>query len=172
MRIAILGNSGSGKSTLARWLATRAAVALLDLDTVAWQPGQIAVARSPEVARRDVRAFCGKNDGWVVEGCYATLIGVALEFEPRLIFLNPGEAQCLEYCSARPWESHKYASKEEQDERLSFLLSWVSEYYRRDGELSLAGHRRCFEEYAGAKSELYAQPTLDPPSAEVRSWLS
>jgi len=72
MRIAILGNSGSGKSTLARWLATRAAVALLDLDTVAWQPGQIAVARSPEVARRDVRAICGKNDGWVVEGCYAT----------------------------------------------------------------------------------------------------
>ena len=39
MRIAILGNSGSGKSTLANWLAESADLAVLDLDTVAWEPG-------------------------------------------------------------------------------------------------------------------------------------
>ena len=53
MRIAILGNSGSGKSTVARSLAARSGAVLLDLDTVAWEPGQIAVARSPQVARDD-----------------------------------------------------------------------------------------------------------------------
>jgi adenylate kinase family enzyme len=171
VRIAVLGNSGSGKSTLARWLAGCAGAALLDLDTVAWQPGKIAVARSPADARADVRRFCEANHPWVVEGCYATLIAVALEFSPRLVFLNPGEAQCLANCRARPWESHKYASQAEQDERLSFLLSWVGEYYRRDGELSLAGHRSCFDHYDGLKRELTEQPQLDPPGAELRSWL-
>ncbi len=39
MRIAIFGNSGSGKSTLANWLAESADLAVLDLDTVAWEPG-------------------------------------------------------------------------------------------------------------------------------------
>jgi hypothetical protein len=127
--------------------------AVLDLDTVAWEPGKVAVARPPELASADVRAFCNANASWVVEGCYAALVKVALEFAPRLVFLNPGEARCIANCRARPWEPHKYASKREQDERLSFLLSWVSEYYRRDGDLSLAGHRRCFDEYAGPKEE-------------------
>jgi len=172
MRISILGNSGSGKSTLARWLAARASVPMLDLDTVAWEPGQIAVARSPEAASEDVRAFCRDNDQWVVEGCYASLTAVTLAFSPRLLFLNPGEQQCLANCRARPWEKHKYASKQEQDERLSFLLSWVSEYYSRDGELSLAGHRRCFESYAGSKTAVTGQLQLEPPSNEVLSWLS
>jgi adenylate kinase family enzyme len=153
MRVAILGNSGSGKSTLARELSRRGDAVVLDLDTVAWEPGKVAVARSPEVAGAEVRGFCSATASWIVEGCYASLVAVALEFSPRLIFLNPGEARCLANCRARPWEPHKYASKQEQDERLAFLLSWVSEYYRRDGELSLAGHRRCFDEYTGPKEE-------------------
>src|SRR5262249_49343741 len=53
MRIAIIGNSGSGKSTLAQWLAERTGASLLDLDTVAWVPGQIAVPRAPEDAEND-----------------------------------------------------------------------------------------------------------------------
>jgi adenylate kinase family enzyme len=109
MRIAILGNSGSGKSTVARSLAARFGATLLDLDTVAWEPGQIAVARSPLSAQADVRAFCAGHERWVVEGCYASLVNVALEFIPQLLFLNPGEQQCLENCRARPWERHKYA---------------------------------------------------------------
>jgi adenylate kinase family enzyme len=172
MRIALLGNSGSGKSTLARWMAGRAGAAMLDLDTVAWEPGQVAIARAPEAAVADVRAFCSRNDTWVVEGCYASLVTVALEFSPRLLFMNPGEAQCLANCRARPWEPHKYASKAEQDERLAFLLKWVSEYYTREGDMSLSGHRRCFEGYAGPKAEITAQPRLDPPADEVLFWLS
>lgn len=172
MRVALLGNSGSGKSTLARWLAARTGAPLLDLDTVAWEPGQIAVARPVDAASADVRAFCRRHDSWVVEGCYASLVSIALEYSPRLSFMNPGEAQCLANCRARPWEPHKFASKAEQDERLAFLLAWVSEYYTRDGDMSLAGHRRCFEAYTGIKTEIREQPRIDPPSGEVLSWLS
>jgi adenylate kinase family enzyme len=171
MRIAILGNSGSGKSTLARWLVERRAAALLDLDTVAFEPGQIAVSRPTQKAEADVKSFCSSHENWVVEGCYANLVAAALHSTPRLLFLNPGEAQCVANCRARAWEPHKYASQAQQDERLSFLLTWVGEYYVRDGEMSLAGHRQCFAAYTGPKLELRNIPSLNPPSAEVLSWL-
>jgi predicted kinase len=45
MRVAIFGNSGSGKSTMARELAERHRVPMLELDTVVWEPGQIAPSR-------------------------------------------------------------------------------------------------------------------------------
>lgn len=172
MKFAILGNSGSGKSTLARWIAGYTYASLLDLDSVFWEPGKVAVPRSPEVARADVRAFCAKSDHWVVEGCYASLVGVALEYAPLLHFLNPGEAQCIANCRARPWEAHKYSSRAEQDKHLDFLLSWVSDHYTREGDMSLRGHMACFSAYGGRKAELTSQPTLDPPSSDVLGWVN
>jgi adenylate kinase family enzyme len=172
MRIAIIGNSGSGKSTLAAWLAHRTHADLLDLDNVAWAPNSIAVARPATEAENDVRAFCAARTSWVVEGCYANLVQISLQFAPRLVFLNPGEQQCLENCRARPYEAHKYASKEEQDQRLDFLLSWVSQYYTRSGEMSLSAHTTCFNGYSGERQELRLLPRLEPPSEELLSWIS
>jgi adenylate kinase family enzyme len=171
MRIAILGNSGSGKSTLARWLTKRSGAALLDLDTVAWQPGKTAVPRPDRDALAEVDYFCEANGGWVIEGCYANLVRATLRFEPLLVFLNPGRDQCIANCRSRPWEQHKYPSKAQQDERLSFLLSWVSDYYTRDGEMSLFAHAKCFTDYAGRKDELRRLPVLSPPSTEILAWL-
>jgi adenylate kinase family enzyme len=169
MRIAILGNSGSGKSTLARWLAEQSRAGLLDLDTVAWEPDQ--VLRTPEAAAADVRHFCSNQENWIVEGCYRSLVNAALGYHPLLLFMNPGEEVCLSNCRARPWEKHKYASKEQQDERLAFLLSWVSDYYRRDGDMSLKQHRACFDAYGGAKEELSIQPELNAPTPRIQAWL-
>lgn len=168
MRVAILGNSGSGKSTLAVALAVGARCAVLDLDTVAWEPGDTAAPRDEALAREDVRAFCRSNDRWIVEGCYATLIDAALEFGPKLLFLNPGLETCIENCRSRPWEPHKYASKQEQDANLQFLLSWVADYYTRTGPLSLAAHRACFHSYTGQKREL---PCVRDPDSELVAWL-
>jgi cytidylate kinase len=52
-RIVILGNSGSGKSTLAHKLAQAQRIPTLDLDTIYWEPGRIAVARAAAAARAD-----------------------------------------------------------------------------------------------------------------------
>jgi adenylate kinase family enzyme len=157
MRVAVVGNSGSGKSTLARLLGTEGA-AMLDLDTVAWEPGKIAVARPVDRAVADVREFCATHGNWVIEGCYANLIGAALAFDPVLVFLDPGVEQCLANCRARPWEAHKYRSQEEQDARLAFLLSWVEQYYTRDGDMSHAAHAALFDAYAGSKRRLDRLP--------------
>lgn len=136
MRLVLIGNSGSGKSTLARWLASQTHAALLDLDTVAWLPEQVAIARPAEQARALVRQHCAANEHWVVEGCYTSLANVALEHQPRLLFLNPGLEHCTANCKARPWEPHKYPSKEAQDEYLQ---------------------RACFDSYVGPKEELTQQ---------------
>jgi adenylate kinase family enzyme len=170
-RVAILGNSGAGKSMLAGWLARAGDLAALDLDTVAWEPGQPAVERPDELAMAEVTAFCAAHPRWVIEGCYANLIAAAFAFEPLLVFLNPGPDACAEHCRARPWEPHKFASKQEQDAGLPFLLDWVAAYYTREGPLSLRAHRQVYDAYAGPKVELQRVPQLDPPDAALLAWL-
>jgi adenylate kinase family enzyme len=171
MRLAILGNSGSGKSTLARWVAARTGAAYLDLDTVAWEPGQAAVVRDGALARADVADFCGTHEDWVVEGCYASLIAVALPSAPRLVWLNPGVGACLANCRARAWEPHKFASREAQDAQLAALLEWVGTYGTRQGDTSLSAHRTLFGAYAGPKVERLDLPDLERPCAELLQWL-
>jgi adenylate kinase family enzyme len=157
MRIAIVGNSGSGKSTLARQLAEVHSLAMLDLDTIAWEPGRIAVARDAPDTAADLRGFCDAHEHWVIEGCYGDLTRVALERSPVLLFVEPGVDACLANCRNRPWEPHKYVSREEQDRKLELLLAWVAEYYSRTGSLSLSDHQALFDAYAGRK-HLLVQP--------------
>lgn len=171
MQVAILGNSGSGKSTLANWLAQSANLTVLDLDSVAWEPDQPAVVRSNALAEADVTKFCTTHQRWVLEGCYGNLIEAAFQFQPFLIFLNPGLEGCTANCLNRPWEPHKYPSKQAQDANLRLLLSWVAEYYKRDGAMSLSAHQTLFAKYPGRKVELQRVPQLDPPEAEVLAWL-
>lgn len=171
MRVAIIGNSGSGKSTLAAALASATGVSRFDLDTVAWEPDQAAVPRDEALACEDVHRFCRGSDDWIVEGCYATLIGAALEHAPKLLFLNPGLDACLANCRTRPWEPHKYASRQEQDANLGFLLSWVAEYYERAGPMSLLAHVQCFESYAGPKRELRSLPSVTALEPELLAWV-
>ncbi len=158
MRIAIIGNSGSGKSTLAKRLAQSYSSPVLDLDTVAWEPGKIAVPRDPVSAATDVVSFCTRNPDWIIEGCYGSLVQASLAFDPYLLFLDPGLEQCVTNCKSRPWEPHKYQSKQEQDRGLEFLLSWVAEYYSRDGDLSQRDHAALYESYSGRKQFLERLP--------------
>jgi adenylate kinase family enzyme len=160
MRFTLIGNSGSGKSTLAKALAELHGLAMLDLDTVFFEPGQ-PVARDPAASRADVEAFCRAHESWVIEGCYASLADATLAFQPELIFLDPGVETCLAHCAARPWEPHKYASKEAQDNNLALLREWVQSYYTRDDEMSHAAHQALFDAYDGSKRRLTRAATLN-----------
>ena len=74
MKVLVFGNSGSGKSTYARQLARQRELVHLDLDTIVWEPGKVAVQRSLEAITADLDAFLAGNSAWVIEGCYADLI--------------------------------------------------------------------------------------------------
>lgn len=154
MRIAVMGNSGSGKSTFAGRRAREDGLAHFDLDTLAWLPETPPRRRPLADSVAEIDRFIGANERWVIEGCYGDLIAAALPRATQLVFLNPGVDACIANCRARPWEPHKYASKEAQDADLPMLIEWVRDYYQRDDELSLARHRVLFDGFAGEKVEI------------------
>jgi adenylate kinase family enzyme len=152
-RVVIFGNSGSGKSTLAKKYTARYELPHLDLDTLAWNDTNPPSRKPLEDSARQIARFIEKNNEWVVEGCYSDLLNLISNRATELIFLNPGVETCIENCKNRPWEPHKYRSKEEQDKNLEMLLNWVRQYSIRDDEFSLASHRKLFDEFVGEKTE-------------------
>ena len=152
-RIVIFGNSGSGKSSLAKALSKLHGLEHLDLDVIAWEPERPGVRADAAESERALMRFIEASDGWVIEGCYSGLLKAAAAHCTELIFLNPGAEACVENCEARPWEPHKYESREAQDANLRMLIGWVREYETRDDEFSLREHRRLFDAHAGPKVE-------------------
>lgn len=169
MRILVFGNSGSGKSTYAKALAARHGLAHLDLDSIVWEPGKIAVQRDPRAIRVSLLLFIESEPNWVIEGCYGELVESASAYCTRLVFLNPGLEACQTNNLKRPWEPHKYASLEQQNSMLAALQDWVSGYYSRNDAWSYAAHRRIFDAYRGPKVELTRRPG---PADEIRGCAS
>ena len=77
---------------------------------------------------------------WVIEGCYADLLGAAAPHCTELIFLNPGLAACVAHCRTRLWEPHKYETHAAQEAQLPRLIAWVWQYEAREDACSLAAH--------------------------------
>ena len=152
-RILIFGNSGSGKSTLAKAYGAQLGLAHLDLDTLAWQASHPPTRMPLSESKRAIREFIQANNEWVIEGCYADLLAIVAADASEAVFLNPGVAQCISNCRNRPWEPHKYASKQEQDENLDMLIEWVKQYGERTDEFSLEAHRDLYANFQGKKVE-------------------
>jgi adenylate kinase family enzyme len=159
-RYVVVGNSGSGKSTLAGRLASDEGLAHLDLDTLAWEPVTPPRRRAIADSAREIEAFRVRNRRWVVEGCYADLVGLVVPSCTRLVFLNPGVDACIANARARPWEPHKYATKEAQDANLDMLVGWIRDYATRSDEFSLAAHRALFDGFTGDKVELASREAI------------
>jgi adenylate kinase family enzyme len=156
MRILVFGNSGSGKSTLARRMAREHSLAHLDLDTIVWEPGRVAVQRAPHAIMASLEGFLSEHSRWIVEGCYGELVEAASKRCTELVFLNPGLETCQRHNRQRPWESHKYASKQAQDAMLENLQAWVAGYYERQDQWSYQAHRRIFDAFPGRKCERFS----------------
>ena len=151
-KILIFGNSGSGKSTLATALAEAEQLAHLDLDTLAWLPG-LPPERAPlEVSERKIQDFTKAYNSWVVEGCYIDLLELLRPTATEIVFMNLSVERCIENAKNRPWEPHKYASKEAQDDNLAMLIDWIKQYKTRTDVFSYAAHARFYETFTGKKT--------------------
>jgi hypothetical protein len=118
-----------------------------------WEPGKIAMQRPRESVATSLRSFIDSQAAWVIEGCYGELIRAASAHCTLLVFLNPGIDACLANNLKRPWESHKYASRELQNTMLGQLQEWVAGYYQRTDAWSYRVHREIFDAFAGPKVE-------------------
>lgn len=58
----------------------------------------------------------------------------------------------MENARSRPWEPHKYKSKEAQDENLEMLRGWIAQYEERQDVFSFSAHTALYEEFSGRKS--------------------
>jgi adenylate kinase family enzyme len=160
MRVLVFGNSGSGKSTYARFLASANHLPHLDLDSIVWEAGMIAVQRLPGAIAESLRSFLELHPSWVIEGCYGELVETVAPACTELVFLNPGREACLANNRRRQWEPHKYSSLAEQNAMLEGLQVWVTSYYTRTDSWSYAAHRRIFDSHAGRKREHTSSPEL------------
>jgi len=151
-KIVIFGNSGSGKSTLAKELALKNNLAHLDLDTVAWKPISPPERLPISESGKSINDFLSTKSHWVVEGCYADLLSLVIEQAAEVIFLNLPVNACIENAKNRPWEPHKYESKEAQDANLEMLIDWITKYTARQDTFSKVAHEKLFADFQGKKT--------------------
>lgn len=151
MRIVVIGNSGCGKTTLASRLAAEHGLEHLDLDTLAWLPTQPPERAPLDEVATTLREFASRHARWVAEGCYSDLAEVLLADATELFFLDLPVQACQRHAQMRPWEPHKYPSKQAQDANLQMLLQWIAQYPHRDGPLGRRAHQALFDAFTGPK---------------------
>ncbi|MPY23088.1 AAA family ATPase [Shewanella sp. YLB-07] len=154
-RVLIFGNSGSGKSTLAKRLASSDGLAHLDLDSLAWQPYEPPKPpqRMPlNESEHSLMTFIQDNQNWVIEGCYTDLLQLLVGNVTELIFMNLPVDLCIENAKQRPWEPHKYPSKQAQDANLSMLIEWIAQYDLRDDTFSRRAHEDFYSAFQSKKT--------------------
>jgi hypothetical protein len=59
---------------------------------------------------------------------------------------------CIANAKNRPWEPHKYKSKESQDTNLNMLTNWISNYTSRDDTFSKTAHQKLYDDWQGKKA--------------------
>ena len=150
-RVLLFGNSGSGKSTYAKYLSETYGLAHLDLDTLAWLPTTPPQRQPIAESAVAINKFVDTHPTWVIEGCYTDLLAVAAERATEAIWMNLAIEDCVANAQARPWEPHKYASKEAQDSNLPMLIDWIRQYASRTDTFSLIAHRDFYNSFTGSK---------------------
>lgn len=150
-KILIFGNSGSGKSTLAKKLSQSEKLSHLDLDLLAWEPTSPPIRKDLKASKADIYNFIKANDSWVIEGCYTDLLDIVQPYSSEIIFMNLPISACISNAKLRPWEPHKYQSKQAQDENLGMLIDWISQYTSRDDTFSKSAHQNFYNNFSGKK---------------------
>ena len=151
-RVIVFGNSASGKSTLAKSFAASDGLSHFDLDAIAWLPTDPPERMPVHESAKQINQFIASHSAWVIEGCYADLIEIAEPYATEMVFLNLSVDECISNAKKRPWEPHKYSSKEMQDANLEMLINWIREYPNRVDACSLAAHEKLFENFQNVKT--------------------
>ncbi|MDQ7048411.1 MAG: hypothetical protein Q9M92_02285 [Enterobacterales bacterium] len=116
-----------------------------------------------------MKPFCTKNKRWVIEGCYADLLALLNDKANKMLFINSSVQDCIDNCNSRPWEPHKYKSKQAQDANLELLINWIKDYEIRDDEFSKRSHQKLFNAFQGTKHQLTSNQAINQYLIEVKN---
>jgi len=150
-KILVFGNSGSGKSTFAKHISLNFGLSHLDLDVLAWLPTSPPQRMPIEKSKERINDFLAEHESWVIEGCYTDLLELLKDEASEVVFMDLNIEQCIANAKSRPWEPHKYESKEAQDANLNMLIKWIEDYKTRSDSFSYESHRRFYESFQGKK---------------------
>ena len=122
-----------------------------DLDSIAWLPTNTPKRAPLSQSAEQINRFTLAHNEWVIEGCYADLVEIAMVRATEMIFLNLSVDDCIANARNRPWEPHKYPTKEAQGKNLEMLIDWIRAYPERDDTCSLQSHLDLYERFNGIK---------------------
>ncbi|MBQ8603303.1 MAG: DNA topology modulation protein [Oscillospiraceae bacterium] len=128
MKIAIVGYSGSGKSTTAQKLGEKFNIPVLYLDSVHWMENW--TERPHEESKTMVADFMAKNDSWVIDGNYKTLLQAErFEQADMILFFSFNRFTCL-YRVVKRWLKYRGTSRPDIaqgcNEKIDFeFVRWV-----------------------------------------------
>lgn len=100
----------------------------------------------------NIEACLKGYEDWVVEGCYTDLLELLVQDASEIIFMDLPVEQCIANAKSRPWEPHKYESKQAQDANLEMLLAWIQKYKARSDSFSYEAHRNFYDTFQGKKT--------------------
>ena len=75
-------------------------------------------------------------------------------YATNIIFLDLSISQCIINAKNRPWEPHKYSSKQAQDDNLDMLITWIKDYDTRVDTFSKHAHQKFYENFQGTKKHI------------------
>ena len=155
IKVLIFGNSGSGKSTLSKSICEASGASHLDLDLFAWENSTPPTRKAINESKKELLSFINSNDSWVIEGCYVDLLELIKEHANEIVFMDLPISECINNARSRPWEPHKYESKEAQDKNLSMLINWITQYTERNDTFSKCSHQKFYDNFGGKKRVLF-----------------
>ena len=72
----------------------------------------------------------------------------------EIFFLDLPIEVCIKNAGQRPWEPHKYPSKQAQDQNLEMLTNWIKDYDTRTDSFSKKAHQTLYESFEGKKTRI------------------
>ncbi len=87
----------------------------------------------------------------LLRGGYSDLLEMVKARAKLIIYMDLSIASCIRNAKSRPWEPHKYPSKQAQDENLAMLLEWIGQYGERDDTFCKQAHQALWQSFTAKK---------------------
>lgn len=142
-------------------------MALINLDSLFWEPGGYTKKRPQELVRSDIEKMTA-SEHWIVEGVFGELVVDILPKADVFLWLDLDWEVCEMSLISRE-EERRQKSERDDDESFQALMTYASNYWKREDLRSWKGHERLFHEFQGEKIVFKNRSAVDSYIEKTRS---